>query len=1021
MAGDADSDSNTRPSPESGRDEVERAQVGDSSTRDSAEQSDARSNLSNEAVREFENRGSAVTESESQGRQDTASQHLPGLSIEGSKPAQPEQQQQPLSQMGDEQQSQQQSENRPHGQPPRQQHGDQANEGQRQHPQDNQSADSAGDAQRSQQRNDNSNQRSDNSNQRNDNSNQRSETPQERNSSSNEHRADNIQSGNSNDQSSQSPNQNSETGAQAVPPVGQEQQRAERNDQMEPQPTQDVERNNQDESHSNHESAHANNLPEDQPRDQTNNQIDQTQDDANHQNQLDAQHEQNRDQDQHDQLLQHEDGHQSDSENNHESQQRDSQDQQNDDRESNDQNSQLPDIDPGGLDGANQYRENEQHFDEDNKETDRLPELDRSDSDRPNESFHESEHEQGSDKLPDIDPGGLQDQPGREAQDHAPENHDAGQSEGREGTQARSEQSEHSNSSEPNHAADGNHEGTAPSGHQNRQSDETHTSEPSTSPHAPEQGHNNDTRSESSDSHRPEALERPSSDDADIQASSKPASEQSFDAPKDLARTSSSELNQDDDTKPNTAAMPVAGPSDPVDRVSANAEDGPRADAVSSPPQNSEKVDEAKSVEPVRDLSNAPTATSSEGEVQRNSIVANFMAKDSNDAPPQPDGDDSPSQSSRDSKPDLEDKLAVNVNPNNMQAGFVSPGFAPSAAAAQFRSDAQIGALPIRPLSSGFLEKSATDRTALNAMALNPKLLQAKFAGESNKIGKDTKGLSGDRRSAESGLKGTDARFDPRFAGNSKIEGKAKSILKRRLTMSGEKHYLTGIEIALAAAITAAAIAKKRNGVSDDQAVGQVAEQQLAELLNDLNPNDKAKNSKDSSLYRSSVNHYKRPTHLVQPNESLISIAEGYFADSDVAWLIADLNAGLTNEYYEDGKRIVELRSRIEIELPLPSEITEFFAKKQKDQKGESIITIIKESEIDAELLNSFLGTVVGVSNAPTAQLSEPMPLNSLINQAPPVAVASSPASMNSVLGSGDRLSTFVSGFALPNVSFDQD
>lgn len=331
--------------------------------------------------------------------------------------------------------------------------------------------------------------------------------------------------------------------------------------------------------------------------------------------------------------------------------------------------------------------------------------------------------------------------------------------------------------------------------------------------------------------------------------------------------------------------------------------------------------------------------------------------------------------------------------------------------------------MPIRPLTSGFLEKASSDRAALNAMALNSKSFPGKFPGEQSKIGKDGKPVRSDRKSFEGnrGLDGRQGPFDPRFAGISKVEGKAARILKRRLSTSGEKHYLTGIEIALAAAITAAAIAKKRNGVSDEQAASEIAESQLAELLGDLNADSTKKNMQDSAMYRSAVNHFKRPTHLVQPNESLISISEDYFGDSDIAWLIADINAGLINEHFEDGRRICELNSRVEIELPLPSEITDFFARKQKEQRGESIITIIKESEVDSELLNSFLGNVVGIGSGANSPVLEPVALGQLTSTARMAAVSAAPVSLNTVLNSGEKLNTFVSQFGLPMLSVDKD
>lgn len=220
--------------------------------------------------------------------------------------------------------------------------------------------------------------------------------------------------------------------------------------------------------------------------------------------------------------------------------------------------------------------------------------------------------------------------------------------------------------------------------------------------------------------------------------------------------------------------------------------------------------------------------------------------------------------------------------------------------------------------------------------------------------------------------------FDQQLVGpigatGNKLNDRTITFKNGRLDVSSSgKRYLTGVEIALAAALAAAAIAKKRP--EDDLTDDDLAKGQLNELLEGSGDEQKdIKSAKDSMYFRQSVaaaNLFQRPTHLVQPNESLISIAEDYFNDSDVAWLIADINAANIIQHFEDGKRIVELKSRQEIQLPLPSEITDFFATKSKEHKGDLIVTIIVESQIDTELLNNFLGTVVGA--AQTAQAPDP-------------------------------------------------
>ncbi len=101
---------------------------------------------------------------------------------------------------------------------------------------------------------------------------------------------------------------------------------------------------------------------------------------------------------------------------------------------------------------------------------------------------------------------------------------------------------------------------------------------------------------------------------------------------------------------------------------------------------------------------------------------------------------------------------------------------------------------------------------------------------------------------------------------------------------------------------------------------------------------------------------------MVAQNDTLLSIAELFYNDSAVAWLIADINKDKFSEFNEDGKRIIEMRSRQTIELPLWSEVHEFLRNRSELIKKTEIVTIVSETEVDRELLDSFLSTVIGIS-----------------------------------------------------------
>jgi hypothetical protein len=104
----------------------------------------------------------------------------------------------------------------------------------------------------------------------------------------------------------------------------------------------------------------------------------------------------------------------------------------------------------------------------------------------------------------------------------------------------------------------------------------------------------------------------------------------------------------------------------------------------------------------------------------------------------------------------------------------------------------------------------------------------------------------------------------------------------------------------------------------------------------------------------------RRPKWVIQQGETLDGLAERFFANADLGWLIADLNRALVRETYIDNKRIIELQSRLEIELPVWQDIQKFNQNRKKNWTAENLVTIIVERQIDREVLESTLARVVG-------------------------------------------------------------
>ncbi len=187
--------------------------------------------------------------------------------------------------------------------------------------------------------------------------------------------------------------------------------------------------------------------------------------------------------------------------------------------------------------------------------------------------------------------------------------------------------------------------------------------------------------------------------------------------------------------------------------------------------------------------------------------------------------------------------------------------------------------------------------------------------------------------------------------------------LKRVRAVSSEKRYLTGVELTIAAVIAMSGAAKVR-------------EVQLLAHDPDSNRNS-GENEQGAQILR-------RRMHLVSAGETLQSIAENFYQNQAVAWLIADINARNIKEEWLEGKRIVELRARQQIELPEAEEVQDFLTHLRRDFNVDQLLTLVSENHIDRELLDNFLGTVSGASqpapakNGAAAQEEIPLPLPEL-------------------------------------------
>ena len=102
-----------------------------------------------------------------------------------------------------------------------------------------------------------------------------------------------------------------------------------------------------------------------------------------------------------------------------------------------------------------------------------------------------------------------------------------------------------------------------------------------------------------------------------------------------------------------------------------------------------------------------------------------------------------------------------------------------------------------------------------------------------------------------------------------------------------------------------------------------------------------------------------RRLHVVQPGESLRSIAEFYFHDMRIAWLLADLNKGSLVEHWLDGRRIVELKCGQSLTLPLWEDIEAFFASRFSLPNPDLLITLVDYGDFDRGVVHKALAPVM--------------------------------------------------------------
>jgi hypothetical protein len=205
-----------------------------------------------------------------------------------------------------------------------------------------------------------------------------------------------------------------------------------------------------------------------------------------------------------------------------------------------------------------------------------------------------------------------------------------------------------------------------------------------------------------------------------------------------------------------------------------------------------------------------------------------------------------------------------------------------------------------------------------------------------NASGKSDKSLDIvlDQNSEKQPNLGVEAAYAGRQSNDIEVEHPAKIDWPEPATDGADELYAPGSEMVFAAIIALAAVARTRQenlaSFGEERTIG-VGGQVL-----------------------------HRPKILIAKDDTLASIADRLFHDRSLAHLIADLNTKVSDQFILSGNRIIRLKVRQEIQLPVYTDIVNF--KKERASTAlysAPLVTIVEETEISKEALREAFSPFV--------------------------------------------------------------
>ncbi len=182
---------------------------------------------------------------------------------------------------------------------------------------------------------------------------------------------------------------------------------------------------------------------------------------------------------------------------------------------------------------------------------------------------------------------------------------------------------------------------------------------------------------------------------------------------------------------------------------------------------------------------------------------------------------------------------------------------------------------------------------------------------------------------------------------------------KRQLAgTNDDTRYALGVDFVVTALLAVAGITKVRQVMrqdinkktfKDESSIIQSKEQEAPQIHYSMT---------SSSGYW--PNHeQKRSTIIIGKSDCLNRIAQTLYQDSNLGWLIADLNKHRMSERIDGKLRVVSIAALQILDMPLQEEIIHFQKTKPNDFCAENLVTIVLQNTIDKNKLEQTLAPVV--------------------------------------------------------------